>query len=247
MAMGLWSRFDRKTVLYFTGNKDTRAPLMEQELARVGLDDAVRQWQFPTPLDKIILNNVPHVGHLESGGYMNCTMGHYRAIATAYHLGCESVLVMEDDARFLKDTDELGRIIRDLPDDYDLAMLDWFYCSWKEVEARTADWLREHRKVNESWAEFDHFHSGACYALSRRGMERILPLYELSATDKSVGKLRICDGFLNRNYFGRDARMYFARKNAAIQRSFEKSNSKGCGISGPYLRTGIDVSQYAEA
>lgn len=247
MASDFWGRFDRKVVLYFTGNKDTRAPRMERELARVGMEDAYRQWQFPTPLDRIVLRQVPHVRHIESGGYMNCTMGHYRAIATSYHLGCGSVLVMEDDARFLKDMSQIGRSIESIPEDYDLAMLDWFYSSWKDVEARTADRLRDERKTNDFWAEFDHFHSGACYALSRRGMERIMKLYEAAATDRRIGKLRICDGFLDRRYLGEDARMYFARKNVAIQRDFGEGNSKGCGISDPYSRTGTDVSEYAEA
>lgn len=247
MAHEFWDMFDRKVVLYFTGNKNTRVPGMERELKRVGLDDAFRQWQFPTPTDKVVLRSIPHVGHLEVGGYMNCTMGHYRAIATSYHLGCKSVLIMEDDARFLNDVSKIERIVASVPDDYDLAMLDYFYCSWKDVESRLADKLRIERKKNDFWAEFDKFHSGACYALSRRGMERIIRLYEAAATDRKLGKLRICDGFLDRRYLGYDAKMYFAIENAAIQRAFEQGNSNGCGISDPYSRTGIDVSNYAEA
>ena len=247
MSHGFWDRFDRKVVLYFTGNRDTRVPGMEREIARVGMDGVHRQWQFPTPLDRVILRHVPHARHIESGGYMNCTMGHYRAIATAYHLGCRSVLVMEDDARFLKDVSKIERSVSSLPEDYDLAMLDYFYSSWKDVGGKVADTLREKRRKNEYWAEFDRFHSGACYALSRRGMEKILWLYEAAAKDRTIGMLRICDGFLDRRYLGSDAKMYFAINNVAIQRAFDSGNSKGSGISDPYSRTGIDVSNYSEA
>ena len=90
---------------------------MESELERVGLSDADRQWNFPSPLDKVLLRNLGHIPSIERGGYMNCTMGHYRAISTAYHMGCRSVLIMEDDIRFLVDIGEIEKALESIPAD----------------------------------------------------------------------------------------------------------------------------------
>ena len=245
--MSCWDRFDRKVVLYFTGNKDTRVPGMERELARVGLDDADRQWQFPTPIDRVLLKGIRHIPCVERGGYFNMTMGHYRAISTAYHLGCDSVLVVEDDIRFLKDMSELEKIVSSIPDGYDVALLDMFSISMRSVNADTVKMLREKRRVNDFWAEFDELRSCGCYALSRRGMSRMMFCYEAVETKKRIGNMRICDHFLNREYLGKDTRMYFASKNAAVQRDMPGSHSQSDGILDNYLDMQIDMSEYAEA
>ena len=243
--MECWDRFDRKTVLYFTGNKDTRVPGMEKELKRVGLDGSDRQWQFPSPIDRCLLRGMAHEPVLEKGGFFNATMGHYRAIATAYHLGCGNVLLMEDDIRFLKDAGLVSEIVSSLPGDYDIAMFDLFPVSWKDTwrnHAAVKKWAAE-KKVNDHWAHFDEMYSGGCYALSRKAMKKMLFLFEAVETDKRIGKFRVCDHFLKRKYFWPDAKMYFARKNACVQRSVGNSGS----LNGTYVAMGVDFSEYAEA
>lgn len=245
--MGCWDIFDRKTVMYFTGNRNSRVPEMEKELERVGLSDAERQWNFPCPIDRTIRKKIPHDYGVEKDGYFNCTMGHYRAIATSYHLGARHALFMEDDIRFLNDTDEIGRAMEDLPKDYDLAMLDWFCIKKKDGSGieRAKRW-REDRRVNGHWSEFDKFYSAGCYALSRNGMELIMRAIELSATDRRVGKFRIIDHYMDRNVMGIGARMYFSGKNIAIQKPIGVSNSSGYDISSKYAAVGISMSDYSD-
>lgn len=246
--MTCWDRFDGKTVLYFTGNKGTRVPMMEKELARVGLDDAVRQWQFPTPLDNVVRSNVQHSNGVKRDGYFNCSMGHYRAIATAYYRGLDHALFIEDDIRFLKDVDAIEQAVNDLPDDYDLAMLDWFCIKKKDGSGiGIAKRYRDERRVNRHWSEFDKFYSAGCYALSRKGMERIMLAIELSATDKKIGMFRIIDHYMDRNVIGAESRLYFASTNIAIQRQIGASNSSGYDIAGKYRSLGIRLEDYAEA
>lgn len=247
--MDCWNRFDRKTVLYFTGNKDTRVPGMEKELKRVGLDGADRQWQYPSPLDKVLLRSVKHIPALEIGGYFNSSMGHYRAIATAYHLGCDHCLVMEDDVRFLIDVEEIEKSVNSIPDDYDVALLDSFFQKWSEgkINSNVMSRWRDGRKANEYWSEFDELYSLGCYALSRRGMERMLFAFDAVETAKNIGKLRIADHFLNRGILGSGMKMYFARKNVAIQRDMGKANSPVSDITNKYIEMGLDLSEYAEA
>lgn len=245
---GCWDRFDRKTVLYFTGNKDTRVPSMEKELERVGLADAERLWQFPSPLYKTLLRHITHIPCLEHGGWFNSSMGHYRAIATAYHLGFEHALFMEDDMRFLKDLTEVDKIVRALPDDYDVALLDSFFKYWKEgtVNAEVMAKWRDERKVNEQWAEFDALYSLGCYALSRNGMKRMMFAFEAVETARSIGRMRIGDHFLSRDILGKGMRMYFARKNVAVQRDMGKANSPTSDIANKYVAMGLNFDDYSE-
>lgn len=246
--MCCWDRFDRKTVLYFTGNRGSRVPAMENELSRIGLEGAERQWNFPCPLDRTIRKMIPHEGGVERDGYFNCSMGHYRAISTAYHLGAEHALFMEDDIRFLNDTSEIECAVAALPDDYDVAMMDWFCIKKRDGSgiALARGW-RDERRVNAYWSEFDRLFSAGCYALSRIGMERIMLGFELSATDRKNGKFRIIDHYMDRNVIGNGARMYFAGKNIAIQREIGSSNSSGYDIAEKYKALGIRMEDYAEA
>lgn len=247
--MKCWDRFERKVVLCFTGLKD-RAPKIEAELERAGLGKWETQWQFPSPLDKTLLRGMRHIGCLDwKIGYFNSSMGHYRAIATAYHMGCGSVLVMEDDIRFLNDRTKIAQALSALPADYDVALLDSFFKT-REKDAVNAEvmakWRRE-RAVNKWWAEFDSLYSLGCYALSRRGMERMMFAFEAVETAPKIGKMRIADHFLNRKILGSDTRMYFARKNLAIQREMGAANSPPSDIRKKYEEMGLDLSEYAEA
>ena len=244
-----WDRFASKTIIYFTGHKDTRVPHMEAELKRVGLRDASRQWQFPSPLNKPFMKSLKHVPMLEHGGWFNCSMGHYRAIATAYHLGCDSVLVMEDDIRFLNDTAKIAEVVNTLPSDYDIALFECSYRDgmWHDRE-KYIEW-RDNRKVNDNWAEFDRMYSMACYALSRKGMESMLFCYDAVVTEPKIGMLRPCDHFMNREMLrgGKRLKMYFNRKNICIQQRMGKASSDMDVMFGRYVNMGLNLDDYADA
>lgn len=246
---GLWDRFDRKVVLYFTGNKDTRVPGMEQELKRVGLYGAERQWQFPSPLDKILIRGMRHIPAIEKVGYFNSSMGHYRAIATSYHLGCNNCLIFEDDVRFMKNIDMINECVKSIPDDYDVALLDCFFQRFEEgcVNSSVMSEWRENRKVNEFWSEFDALYSLGCYSLSRKGMERMMFAFEAVETAKNIGKMRIADHFLTKGILGKDMRMYFARTNVAVQREMHNANSPTDDITNKYIEMGLNLDEYADA
>ena len=89
-----WDRFKRKTVVSFTGNKFSRIPSLIHETRRVGMSGVEVQWQYPSPLNDLFMNSMRHIKEIENNGYFNVTMGHYRAIATAYHLGCSEAIIM---------------------------------------------------------------------------------------------------------------------------------------------------------
>lgn len=236
----IWSMFDFKAACLFTGYKNREAALMK-ELERVGLGDAKIMWQFPTPFDAVMRRNVKGKAALRTG-FFNSGMGHYRAIKTAYELGAKRSLIMEDDVRFLKDLELASKIVRDLPDDFDVALLDVL----KPQKMPISECLENRRKnmVSSFWCRFFNMRSFACYAMSRRGMERWICLWE--GAFKPGGFLRIGDQYMNRDMFGHDMNMYHAVPNVAIQNPVGTSNSGQQGwCNGFYRDFGIDINSYA--
>lgn len=244
--MSCWDRFDRKVVLYYTGNKDTRVPGMERELERVGLQGADRQWQFPTPFDNLLLRSVRHDPWV-GVGYLSNAMSHYRAISIAYHLGCRNVLILEDDVRFMKDVGMVSNYIDTIPDGYDVAKMDSVFKEFggNGVTLETMSKWRGERKANEFWSEFDSLYSTGCYALSRKGMERMMFCFEAVETNKDIGMLRVVDHFLDRKILGADMKMYFSRENVCVQKEFECVTGYG-EIEKRYRAMGVDMGKYAE-
>jgi hypothetical protein len=106
---------------------------------------------------------------------------------------------------------------------------------------------RNERKVNDHWAEFDSLYSLGCYALSRRGMERMMFAFEAVETKPSIGMIRIADHFLKRSILGQSMRLYFARQNVAIQREMGAANSPPSDIRKKYEEMGFDLADYADA
>ena len=237
-----WDRFGRKTLLTFTGYKDC-VPGVMSELDRIGMKDVNVQWQFPNPFESVLLRDLRHEKCL-SAGYMNASMGHYSAIKTAYHLGMDSCIVIEDDICFLKDLDKIASVVKSLPEDFDIALFDMFLLGLGESEH--ADYLnaKKNRKINDEWAEYDNLRSQGCYAMSRKAMERYIWLNEVAVTDHRIGKLRIGDHFLARKYMGKDMKLYFSVDHIAIQRSVGSSNTNATD---PYEGMDVDINLYGGA
>ena len=233
-------------MICFTGNSHTRMPAMDAELRRVGLDEVNRLFQFPNPFMKVLLGAMRHVPEMSNEGYMNVSMGHYIEIATAYHLGCGHALLMEDDIRFAKDLDYVEKCVRSLPDDYDIAMFDCFPRIEKGDDKQFVEW-RDKRSANEFWSEFDRMYSCGCYAVSRHGMERLMFCVEAVEKAPKIFKMRPFDHFLDRSIIGKDAKMYFCRKNACIQRPIGKSSTGNGWIDEAYMKMGINFDDYQEA
>ena len=168
-------------------------------------------------------------------------MGHYRAIKTAYELGCAHSLIMEDDIRFLKDLRQVEDIVSDLPDNYDVALFDVF----KPQKLSFEEWKNnaKNRKVSKHWCSFDNMRSFACYAMSRRGMARWICLWEEAF--RPGGYLRVADQYMNRAIFGSNMKMYHAVVNACIQAPVGTacSGNSGCHMD-KYRQYGLDASSY---
>ena len=220
--MGMWDKFEFKASLNFTGYAE-RAVATDKEFRRVGLEGIHRIWQFPNPFDGIVQRSVLTNRAMQGKGFFNATMGHYRAIKTAYELGSANCLVMEDDIRFLTDLNLLADILDDIPDDYDAVLLDVI----KPVRLTVEEVVRNiaSNRVGKYWVRFSNMRSFGCYSLSRRGMQRWIGAVE-NALRGTGAKLRIADQYMRTigTRMGEDARLYHASPNAAIQVPIGKGN-----------------------
>lgn len=211
--MCVFDRFEFKAQVLFTGYRD-RSRLMDEELARVGMDGVYKIWNFPCKFDGVLQKQIAHVRMMDHAGFFNSVIGHYRAIKTAYCLGCNSCLVMEDDIRFLSDGKTLDEIVGDIPEGYDIALFDVL----KPKKVPIHEFLHHLKadKASKYWVRFVNARSAGCYALSRKAMKRWIDALESPAVG-SGGKMRLADQYFNIAHVGFDLNAYHASPVAARQ------------------------------
>lgn len=211
-----WSDFEKTYLLCFTGYKE-RGKRVVGELERVGIRGYETLWSFPTPYDEWEMRHINHVPFFDShNGCWNVSKNHYRAIKTAYELGLGSLLIIEDDVRFLKDVWRIGESLADVPDGWDVLMFDHFKM---RGEVKT---------VNGSWSSCDASASTACYGLSRKAMERLILMYESPVSKRYANPImRNCDQWTDKKYLGKDIAFLCATPNVAIQQTCDGESNCG--------------------
>lgn len=241
VSASFWERFDYRAACLYTGYM-SRVDGLSSELERVGLSDVNKLWQFPTPLDNLLIGNTRGKWGVRRS-FFSCGMGHYRAIKTAYELGSSHSLIMEDDIRFLKDVDLIREIVEDLPEDYDIALLDTF----KPQKMSYDEWRGNatNRMVSKHWCRFNNMRSFACYAMSRKGMERWIAQWE--GAFRPGGFLKVADQYLKHECLGMDMNMYHAVRNVCVQAPVGGSacsGQAGCHVD-KYREYGLNIDDYA--
>lgn len=189
----------------FTGKK-YRADALMRELERVGIKDPHIIWTFPSPYRDFLLKRIPHIDELDKyPGAWGATLGNYFAIKTAHELGMNHVLVMEDDCRFVKDLGKLDAALGEIPEKWDILMLDHF----------VDEGVKKH---NDYWSVCSSAKSTACYIINRRAMERLIDMYESPVSGKYPHPMmRNSDHWQRSGYLGDDIRIFIATPNLAIQ------------------------------
>lgn len=234
-------KIDAVFKLCFTGYPDRAARLdgaLDPALRALGVPCCAinRIWQFPSPFDAWYCSKVPHEFELSTTrkGCVSAGFGHYRAMKTAYELGMERILIVEDDCRFLKDADAVARGVDMAPADADLLFLD-----------HTSKTREPLRSVENGWQRCGLVYSAACYILNRKGMERLIEMHESTVSGKYRNPvLRICDHWQDQRCIG-DAKMYRAMPNLAIQCICPGPTNCGAAhLTNAYEKLGLDLSLY---
>ena len=241
-----WKKhFNHIYCIHYLPYKD-RFKKCQSEFERTGIrDSGIFSWRltWDSPIyDKLyqVCNAAPSVGCMKVG------FAHYQCIKEAYELGFNSVLILENDNIFLKDLDKLGKILDDIPQDYDILLLDKIPAvSAKYEEAIVKD------KVNDSFIDIGKkfYVLANCYALSRKGMKHVIDCQER--------RLAISDTYLRFNTNAPETeklKRYAAIKTIAIQNPAfaaesenEKLRKEKPGINSnidDYKRIGVKFEDY---
>lgn len=228
----MWDRFDMIIALSYTGYKD-RQPVLQAEFERVGLSGRVELfWNYPSPFDMRFANSIRLHQTIGKPSHFNEVMGHYRAMKTAFELGVQHVLILEDDVRFVSDLDLLSRSLASIPDDYDVAKLEWF-CKGDPA------------KVSGSggWAPLRGFDTrgGAAIAYSRAGLQWKTTAMERPARyDDFHGMLFVNDVYETSSNLSR-LHAYVATPLVAIQDpAYYKTSNYGIFTQNPYGKFLLD-------
>lgn len=100
----------------------------------------------------------------------NCSLEHYTIIKQAYLRGFNSILIMEDDIQF-KDKETVERVFNNLPEDYDVIKFysSFFDYDYKETTPPEVLFSKVYKRYSASTI---------CYALNRKGMEKVIHIYD---------------------------------------------------------------------
>lgn len=183
----IWSRFDEICVLSCTKYL-SRMRTLTPRLNAVGIRDFSVHMNFDNPFEKFLLNNLNTASF--SPNVMSCLMGTYAIIKTAYETGVESLLLLEDDVAFAKDTDMIGEAIESIPDDCDVAKLEWFFgCA--ENGSTNTDELFARPKHGGHWVNLDrHIIVGTgATAYNRKAMQFAIMWVEAGLRGKKIHPL----------------------------------------------------------
>lgn len=178
-------------------------------------------FDFPTPLKDILKAGIKTTDFTGRKGPFACAIAHYSVIKSTYELGYESLLVMEDDIRFLNDISLIKKIVRLLPRDYDYAQFE----RAKPYEMPMSEWLslKNETHKNTYWIPFRNMRGGGCYALSRNAMKCIIDEMEhVFKSGKDGERLLPNDYYVKR---AKHLKRYFCYPNVAVQMPFSASNS----------------------
>ena len=212
----LWDRFGYVGLVCYTGYKD-RVRELKPELERVGLWDRVHpHWDFPSIFRDRLFKAVGKTTYCSKNNCFFMTVMHYNVVKTAYELGFNSILVLEDDIRFLKDLYRMEKILASMPEDYDMVMFD----RSKPGEMAIEEWRASNLYQGEcEWKRLVSSTSTGCYSLSRRGMEHYIDILE---QDVNRDSLRNPDYYFRANingteYWDKTYNRYYCAPNLCMQ------------------------------
>lgn len=215
-ANPVWNRFDAIVLLTSTKTQK-RLEHTIPELRRVGITDFSTIIDTPSPfLDKLYTTGTHLFSkwcreHISS---IRVSFAHYRAVSSAYYGGADHALFLEDDVRFLKNTENVANAVASLPNDFVFALFDHVPKNGDpNYPAFFANLPKdENSKPIHQWCTLDvRSVCATAYALSRDGMKTFLDFY-----DKPAEKIHFNDFYQSPDYFPKE-RSFLSSPPVAIQ------------------------------
>lgn len=158
-------------------NLDRRTDLnkrMRQELANIGINAE----RFPA-FDIKQMNGKFH--YMREKGHVGCLLSHINVILLAKYRKLDSVLILEDDAKFVHDVNERWESIeKDIPDDWDVLFLG----SWSRPRDPSHNLYVKGEVFKTSYALLTH-----AYAVRQKAYDKLLQVIvkDTQAVDQIIG------------------------------------------------------------
>ena len=136
-------------------------------------------WNPRTPFIEWVVKSHPEVPCLQSqASYAQASLGHITALTSGLAMNAQRMMVLEDDISFLSDQQQLEHLLSDLPEDIDVALMDWG--ALPDRIAQLSESI--HRKAEgKNWSRFEEgdIRSTAAYIVSTKGAQRLLESYRM--------------------------------------------------------------------
>lgn len=170
--------FDEIYCIRYVKRGPLSGPIFD-EFRRVGIADSNKLktvYSVDMPQNTVYyhyMNGYEREEHQLLDRYIHVTMTHYQIIKTAYELGLNSILILEDDIVFLKDVDKINNILNAYSNKLPITLFDYI-----EIDSRGVQIMPEYHKFNAGLLS-------SCYALNREGMQYLIyciecgPIYEI--------------------------------------------------------------------
>ena len=186
-----WKKyFDAVYVLHYAGYNEIEQHLMS-ELKRVGLSDSgilhIHE-NISSSFLRTLKKNVDCEDRLKNDSTFSCSFGHYSILKIIELKNYSNVLILEDDVTFLKDIDQIQKILDqtliDIPN-YDLCLFSHFQTPCSDIKEEIPKYVNEMQNAAKNNQMFIPYNknsapvsSAACYAVSRKGSIMLRGLYE---------------------------------------------------------------------
>jgi GR25 family glycosyltransferase involved in LPS biosynthesis len=229
--------FDKIYCLHLAEDKE-KLNHLNKELEKLGIKNQVEiWWTCKKPISTIIGNSINTLKTLYYekmknykpnvyAGVFNCAFEHYTIIKQSYLRGFDSILIIEDDITFIDDIKKIEEVFNSIPSNYDLIK----YHSTEVAIIESSICINKYYYTNCFGVC-----STKCYALSRKGMEKVIRYYESSfeCADVVLNKLMY-------NYYNKNGEDYYEFKDSSFNYYII---DKECIVKDIELQSSIDCNE----
>lgn len=179
--------FDKIYCLHLSDNTN-RYTHMINEFKRLGIESQVDFWwtckrpistkigNYLTELHTDFLDNIYNTNNRVYGGVFNCAFEHYTIIKTSYERGFNSILIIEDDIKFINNINLIEWTFNNLPDNYCCVKFYGSVYIWMQQPYYIFDYNKQQDFSNKNFT--NKCYSTALYCLDRTGMKKYIDAFD---------------------------------------------------------------------
>lgn len=145
--------FDKIYCIHLPERKD-RLVKMSKEFEKINVTEKVEYMSAEKPHKELQMSNLQR----GPAGELGCSLSHIKAIINGLNNGCENILIVEDDTKFLKNCNEnLEKSLQSLPVDWGVFYLTAIPRLWPT-------------KVSDNLMKIERVDLASAYAISKKNL-----------------------------------------------------------------------------